>query len=184
MLVKRRTDPFQLEVGMAGVKLGDRIAQIACAHGGRFGAIAAKVGLSGHAAVVVEDADSLARAQKGAAQAGVFVETHQGPSTHLPLDTASFDLVLLEDSAGFLAGHSEGDRADIAREVARILRPGARVLIVQSLPASGWSTIFSRGTQTPPVDPRPTLEAHGFKLTRILGEGEGLRFVEGVKPRQ
>lgn len=183
MLAKRRSDPFQLEVGMAGVKLGDRVAQIACEHGGRLGAIAAKVGLSGHAAVVVDNAGAAARAEKGAAQAGVFIEIHQAASTDLPLQADSFDLLIVDDTAGFFAKLSEHDRARTVLEAVRILRPGGRAMIVQSLPARGLGALLQRGPSGPPFDPRPSLEANGFKLTRLLGEGEGLRFVEGVKPR-
>ena len=71
---KRRDDPYSLVVGMTGVKLGDRVVLIGCAHGGRLAAVAAKVGLSGQALAIVPDEASAARARKGAEQAGVLVE--------------------------------------------------------------------------------------------------------------
>ena len=71
---RRRDKPHALFAGMAGVKLGDRVAQIGCAHGGRLAAIAAQVGLSGRAVVVVPDEASAARARKGGSQAGVLIE--------------------------------------------------------------------------------------------------------------
>ena len=37
MFVKRG-DPYMLVVGMTGVKMGDRVVQIGCAHGGRLAA--------------------------------------------------------------------------------------------------------------------------------------------------
>ena len=59
---------------MTGVKLGDRIAQIGCADGGRLAAVAAKAGLSGRAVAVLPDEVSAERARKGAERAGVLVE--------------------------------------------------------------------------------------------------------------
>lgn len=183
MLSRRRTDPFQLIVGMAGVKLGDRIVQIGCAHGGRLGAVAAKVGLSGHAAAIVPDEASAARARKGAEQQGVLVEIAVAPPTRLPLDDDSFDLAIVDDTAGFFATMPAEDRAAGVRELRRVLRGGGRVLVIGSgTPAGGLMALFSRRSG-PEFDARPSLEADGFALTRVLGEGEGLRFTEGVKPR-
>ena len=62
----KRDDPHSLVIGMTGVKMGDRVAQIGCAHGGRLGAVAGKVGLSGRAVAIVPDEPSSARARKGA----------------------------------------------------------------------------------------------------------------------
>ena len=45
----RRQDPYLLLVSMAGVKMGDRLVQVGCAHGGRLAALAGKVGLTGRA---------------------------------------------------------------------------------------------------------------------------------------
>src|SRR3982750_2766815 len=48
----KRDDPYLLVVGMTGVKMGDRIAQVGCAHGGRLAAVAGEVGLSGRAVAI------------------------------------------------------------------------------------------------------------------------------------
>ena len=45
----KRDNPHSLVVGMTGVKMGDRLLQVGCAHGGRLAAVASKVGLSGRA---------------------------------------------------------------------------------------------------------------------------------------
>ena len=52
---RRRDDPHLLVVGMTGVRMGDRVAQVGCAHGGRLAAVASKVGLSGRAVAFVPD---------------------------------------------------------------------------------------------------------------------------------
>src|SRR5262245_1400799 len=102
----KRQDPYQLVVGMTGVKLGDRFVQIGCAHGGRLAAVAAKVGLSGRAVAVVADDASAKRAQKGAEQAGVLVETEQGPPTRLSAQDASFDVAVIDDTGGLFSAMS------------------------------------------------------------------------------
>ena len=81
----RRQDPYLLLVSMAGVKMGDRLVQVGCAHGGRLAALAGKVGLTGRAVAVVPDSEAAARATKGAADAGVLVELETAPPTRLPI---------------------------------------------------------------------------------------------------
>jgi ubiquinone/menaquinone biosynthesis C-methylase UbiE len=178
----RKPDPFQLVTGMTGVKLGDRIVQIGCAHGGRLAAVAARVGLSGRAVAVVPDAASASRAAKGAEAQGVFIEIMTAPATELPLDADAFDLAIVDDTSGFFATMAPQDRASTVREILRVLRSGGRVIVIGSTPPTGLRAIFSR-SQTPVFDARPALETDGFTLTRVLGEREGLRFTEGVKPR-
>src|SRR5262245_48577115 len=113
--LRRKTNPHMLVVGMTGVKLGDRIAQIGCAHGGRLAAVAAKVGLSGRAAAIVPDTESAVRARKGAEQEGVLVEVEIAPPTRLPLEDAAFDLAIVDDTEGMLATMSSDDRAGAVR---------------------------------------------------------------------
>jgi SAM-dependent methyltransferase len=172
-----------LVVGMTGVKMGDRIAQVGCAHGGRLAAVAAKVGLSGRAVAIVPDQASAARAQKGAATEGVLVEVEIAPPTALPLDDASVDLVIVDDSGGLFGSLTGTDRAQCVREAVRILRPGGRVMVIGSTGGSGLASLLGRAPSAPAFDPKPSLEGDGFKFVRHLAEREGLSFVEGLKPR-
>src|ERR1700709_651158 len=71
-------DSHPLVVGMVGTKMGERFVQIGCAHGGRLGAVAAKVGLSGRAVAIMPDEASAARARKGAAEGGVVIAGETG----------------------------------------------------------------------------------------------------------
>jgi len=173
-----------LVVGMTGVKMGDRFVQIGCAHGARFAAIAAKVGLSGRALVVVPDEASAARARKGAEQAGVLVEIESGPPTRLSIEDESFDLAIIDDTGGLLATLNANDQVAAVREVRRILRPGGRVMVIGAVPRSGLAAIFSRAQKSgPPFDPTPVLSADAFRSVRTLAERDGLVFVEALKPR-
>ena len=76
---RRRDDPHLLVVGMTGVRMGDRVAQVGCAHGGRLAAVASKVGLSGRAVAFVPDQAAAARARKAVEDAGVLVEIEIAP---------------------------------------------------------------------------------------------------------
>ena len=182
----KRQDPYQLIVGMTSVKLGDRFLQIGCADGGRLAAIAAKVGLSGRAVAVVPDESAATRAQKGAARAGVLVEVELGSPTRLTADDASVDVAVLDDSGGLFSTMTPDDRTATIRELARVVRPGGRAMIIGAAPREGLTALLSR---TPPP---PSLAASGaanealaagFRGVRTLAAREGLVFVEGIRPR-
>jgi SAM-dependent methyltransferase len=180
---RRRDDPYMLIVGMTGVRMGDRVAQIGCAHGGRLAAVAAKVGLSGRAVAIVPDRESAERARKGAEQAGVLVEVEVAPPTKLAAETDAFDLAVVDDSGGLLGAMRPEDRVQAVRELLRILRPGGRAVVVGAGTRGGLGALFTRAPSAPPFDPAPSLQAEGFKTVRMLAAREGLVFVEGVKPR-
>src|SRR6185295_20054185 len=118
----KRDNPHTLVVSMTGVKLGDRLVQVGCAHGGRLGAVAGKVGLSGRAVVVVPDETSAERARKGAADAGVLIEVGIAPPTTLSYDADSFDVVVADDTGGLFGSLSAANCAAAIREVRRVLR--------------------------------------------------------------
>ena len=177
--------PFPLVVGMTGVKMGDCVVQIGCSHGGRLAAIAAKVGLSGRAVAVVADTASAERVVKASADAGVLVDVEVAPSTRLPMDDSSFDLAIIDDAAGSFAAMSVENRVATVREVARIVRPGGRAMIIGAAPRQGLAALLSRG-EAPSLTASAggaALEADGFRGVRTLAEREGLLFVEGIKPR-
>jgi ubiquinone/menaquinone biosynthesis C-methylase UbiE len=184
----KKADPHLLIVGMTGVKMGDKFVQVGCAHGGRLAAVAAKVGLSGRAAVVAPDESSAARAQKAAEEAGVLVEIEIGPPTRLPLPDDEFDLAVVDDTAGLFGTMRPEDRVAAIRELLRVLRGGGRVLVVGAVPRGGLGAVLSRTQSGPPFvasgDALKALEADGFKSVRTLAEREGLVFVEGIKPRR
>jgi len=183
ILFRRRDDPYGLIVGMTGVKLGDRVVQIGCAHGGRLASIAGRVGLSGRAVAIVPDSPSATRARKGAAQAGVFVELEIAPPGRLPLEDGAFDLAVIDDTAGLLATMPDDGRMAAIHEALRALRPGGRVMVIGSGPRRGFGSLLSSGSKGPRFDPGPSLEAGGFGPARTLAEREGLAFVEAIKPR-
>jgi ubiquinone/menaquinone biosynthesis C-methylase UbiE len=183
----KREAPHPLVVGMTGVKLGDQVLQIGCAHGGHLAAIAAKVGLSGRAIAVVADAASAARAQKAAANAGVLVEVETVSGTALPFEAGTFDLAIVDDTGGAFGAQRAEDRVATVRELARVVRPGGRALIKGSVPREGLAALISRAQTGPSFaasgEAGKALEADGFRGVRTLAEREGLIFVEGIRPR-
>lgn len=183
---RRGGDLHRLAVSMTGVKLGDRVAFVGVPDPGRVAAIAAKVGLSGRAAAVVPDADAVTRVDKAAANAGVLVDTDVAGVQRLPYGDSEFDLAVCDDTGALLEQLSEDHRGAVAREVARILRPGGRVVVVGGGEPAGLNKLLSK----PPASPlvvsgaiSALLGANGFGIVRTLAEREGLVFVEGLKPR-
>jgi SAM-dependent methyltransferase len=183
----RSGNPQPLVVGMVGTKMGERFVQIGCAHAGRLGAVAAKVGLSGRAVAVVPDDASAARARKGAAQAGILVEVEVAPLSALPLDNAAFDVAVVDDTGDLIGSLTDGQRVDLVRELFRILRPGGRVVAIGAGAAAGLTAMLGRGRSRPSLSAtgafNTLLSADGFRPVRTLAEREGLVFIEAAKPR-
>jgi ubiquinone/menaquinone biosynthesis C-methylase UbiE len=183
MPFRAKSNPHMLIVGMAGVKMGDRLAQVGCSDGAALAAVAAKVGLSGRAVAIVADTEAAVRVRKGSQQAGVLVDTEVAPPDALPLDDSSFDLLVIDDQTGEFAARSAEAQAAVVREALRVLQPGGRVLAISGTKASGLSALLGRRGTAPAFDATPALEAGGCRFVRLLGEREGLRFVEGLKAR-
>ena len=183
----RRSDPHLLAVSMTGVKMGDRVAFVGCAHGGRLAAMAARVGLSGRAVAIVPDGQASELARKGAEHAGVLVEIDVASPTILPIEDASVDLAVVDDTGGLLGLMRAEQRAESVRELVRILRPGGRVIVLGTTPRAGLGGLFGRAPSGPSFaasgQANKALEAGGFGIVRTLAEREGLVFIEGIKPR-
>jgi ubiquinone/menaquinone biosynthesis C-methylase UbiE len=183
----RKGDPHLLTVSMTGVKMGDRVAFVGCAHGGRLAAVASKVGLSGRAVAIVPDDRAAGLARRAAKQLGVLVEIEVTSVLNTPLEDGSIDLAVIDDTAGLFGAMPAGDRPAAVREVARILRPGGRVILIGSTPRTGLSGLLAGAPAAPPfaasAEANLALSGNGFSIVRTLAEREGLVFVEGIKPR-
>ena len=183
---RRGSDPHLLAVSMTGVKLRDRVAFIGAPVPARIAAIAAKVGLSGHAAAVVPDEPAAARVNRAAANAGVLIDTDVADVKRLPYSDGDFDLAVVDDTGTLVEQLTEDERASLAKEVARILRPGGRVVVLGGSEPTGLVKLLSTAPASPLVlsgGMNTLLAGNGFSIVRTLAEREGLVFVEGLKPR-
>jgi len=170
-LRKTRIEP--LPVTMSAVRMGERVLQIGVDDAAIASAIAAKVGLSGNAAIAVTDERDAARAQRATANAGILVDVKVTPLESLPFDSDAFDLVVVNARHG-LAPH------EAIREWHRVLRHGGRVMTIEGGPATGVAAMF-KTHRAPEGDVVAALEAGGFRPARLLAEREGYRFAEGIK---
>jgi ubiquinone/menaquinone biosynthesis C-methylase UbiE len=161
---KRQED---LPVAMSGVRMGERALQIGVDDPALLGALASKVGLSGHAAIAVSDEAAAAIARGAAEKAGALVDLHVSPLHSLPIADNAFDVVVLHAKSGWFAALDSVSRVAVLGEAYRVLRGGGRLVAIEG--ASGTA-----------VDALPLA---GFKAARILADREGYRFAEGLKPR-
>ena len=179
MFFLRKASLERLPVVMSGVRMGERALQIGIADPSLAGAIAAKVGLSGHAAIVVSEEASALKARAAAAAAGVLADIHVTPLDALPFTVDAFDVVILH--AGGVRGALHDTAAGaLLHDAHRVLRSGGRILII----AASRPGLLARLRPSPPGDPAGTISAltvAGFKSARVLADREGYRFIEGLK---
>jgi len=172
MLLRSRTraiDPLQ--VSMTGVRMGERFLQIGCHDRALLSGLAAKVGLSGTAALAAFDDAEAKRAGGVGAKIGALIETHKIEGRALPFDSDQFDMVVVDDTNGRFAAIADDVRADYLREARRAVRRGGRIEIIEGVEAK----------RPPSADVLRDLEAAGFTPVRLLAERDGFRFIEGLK---
>ena len=179
--LKKSGGPRDLDLSMAGLKLGSRVLQLG-ADRELIAVLAGAVGISGEACAVTEDdavADRIARA---AAAAGVLVDVRVAPFGALPYDAEAFDVVVLADVIGVLYIN---ERVVCLQQVLRVLRPGGRCLVIERAPRGGLGALFSqrsldRGYRAS-GGAVAALAAEGFRAVRVLAERSGRNFIEGTK---
>jgi hypothetical protein len=165
-------DPLQ--VSMTGVRMGERFLQIGCDDRALLSGLAAKVGLSGTAAVATLDSESAKRAAAIGVKVGALIDVRPIVGHALPFDGDQFDMIVVDDTRGAFAGLPQEQRSAYLREARRIVRAGGRIEAVE-----GVSGSITRGAG---YDLVGDLEGAGFRPVRALAERDGFRFVEGLKP--
>ena len=175
----RKTAPQDpLIVSVAGVRLGQRVLAIAGADLGPVWELAAKVGLTGRALVLVADDNAVARATEQSTRRGVLVDVAV-LTVPLPIPEEQFDVVLLDDRT---SRTKAADRDALLSHIVRALRPGGRVIVMVAAPGS----LLTRwlGSEQPP-DVGPLLEGlrlAGFRAGRLVAARQGVGFVEAARP--
>lgn len=173
---------------MTGVNLGDRLLQIGCSDASLFGAIGAKVGLSGRVCAVVPNQTHAERARRAAEKSGFLLEIETGNLGHFPFEDAAFNLVVLDNQDGLLSSMRPEERVATLREAFRTLAARGRIVIIERGARGGLGALFGTAAAAP-ADPHyktsggalVALEAEGFRAPRLLAERDGLSFFEGVR---
>lgn len=174
----RQSSHEQLPVSIAGIKLGNRVLMLGCGDPKLFAQLAVKTGLTGRACVLDADAARTERAAIIATHEGALVEPTTTPWTSLPFNEAAFDVAIVRDVFGSL---DPSIRMAVVGELARVLRPGGRCLVIDSTPKTGLASLVSNTAALPDYDAPATLQGAAFRAVRTVAERDGLRFVEGVK---
>jgi SAM-dependent methyltransferase len=168
-----------LIVSITGVRMGHRIVGVIGTHPGPFLDMAAKVGITGGAYALTTDAEGVSRVQATALAHGVLVDA--GPLTlPLPLPDGSFDLALVDHR-----GPGEADAAPVTllRDLWRVLRPGGRIVLTVSAPASAFAGLFGFTAKPPDVQPLlGVLTEARFTAARLLASRGGVGYVEAARP--
>ena len=178
----RRSNLDPLSVSMAGAKLGNRLLVVGCGDPDLIARLGAKAGLTGRACAVDESPPRVAEAERVALREGVLIEAGTTTYSTLPFDAAAFDLVVIRDVLPTLTSDR---RVAAVSEAHRVLRPGGRCLVIETVARGGLSGLV--GSSRPNDEYRATggatsaLGAGGFVAVRTLAEREHLVFVEAVK---
>jgi ubiquinone/menaquinone biosynthesis C-methylase UbiE len=183
MFFRKDSEAHALSTAMTGVRLGDQYLQIGCGDADLLGALASKVGLSGRACVAVEGPEMSTRAQRGAERAGVLIEVHPIDAGRLPFADASFDLVVLDGTAGLLTSMTGDARDGYLQEAWRTLRPRGRLVMIQSEARTGLARFLHQANAAPEASERSlaALKEAGFRAARTLAARDGMTFQEGTK---
>lgn len=161
-------------VALAAPQLGERLLDVACGTG--IGARMAASALSEEGTAVGVDLD--AAMLHVARQAAPDISFLQASALRLPLQDASFDVVLCLQGLQFMA-----DRALALREANRVLRPGGRLVVtawgpIDTMPghAAVYAALEANGIDT--ASPRRGFELDLGTLSE-LARAAGLCAIEG-----
>jgi ubiquinone/menaquinone biosynthesis C-methylase UbiE len=169
-----------LSVTMTGVKMGNRLLIAGGSDGLLVAQLAAKPGLTGRTLLVDEDPDVAGKAALTAEADGSLVEKQVGPWERIDAENESFDVAVVRDVLDRLEPYR---RASFLGEVLRVLRPGGRCVVIESMGRSGLGALLDRRRQNAEYVSSggaiSALSMAGFRAARQLAERDGLRFVEG-----
>jgi hypothetical protein len=180
---RRGRGPADLALGMAGVRLGERLLQVGPSDPAVFVKAAAKAGLTGRAVAIVESTAAKLAIEAVAAHDGVFVEVMQATPGAWPCDDGTFDVVIV-DGDQLVAAQPDRQTALLA-DTKRVVRGGGRVLAVNRRPRglAGRLGFESRESDDGAAQSlMRLLSCAGFGPVRFLAAREGMTFVEAFRP--
>jgi ubiquinone/menaquinone biosynthesis C-methylase UbiE len=153
-------------VDVAGVTGDDVVLDVACGTGNAT-IPAARTGAT---VTGIDLTPSLLDAGKAAAkEAGVEIEWIEGDAQQLPFDDDSFDVVLSVFGCMFAPDHRK-----TAEELARVLKPGGRLVVAAWIPEGNFGRMFSTIASHMPAPPEgfqpPPLWGHQDHVREIFEE--------------
>jgi len=163
----------QKMLALARLKAGENVLDVGCGTGMLAILAKRKVGASGTVYGVDASPEMIARARMKANRAGVELILEEGAAQALPLKDGEVDVVL---STLMLHHVARKSRPQMAREAARVLKPGGRLLLVdfakpQSKKRSFWDSLHRHGFSK--LDEfAAELEAQGFSVIETGPVGE------------
>jgi ubiquinone/menaquinone biosynthesis C-methylase UbiE len=177
----KKTTSEPLTVSMTGIKLGDRVLICGVSDTALITALGIKAGLTGRTCIVDTNEREVAAAAATIERNGALVESSVAPLTTLPFEAGTFDVAVLRDVLG--SARAE-ERAAIAAQAERVIRPGGRCLVIETASTSSLGGLVSRSLNAEfhaAGGATPLLTSVGFAAVRTLAERAGLTFTEGVK---
>lgn len=182
---KPQLEPLPLT--MIGLRAGERLLQIGTDAASLTAKLAAKVGLNGTAAHVVNNEEDAKKIRDAAAKVGALVDVRVvGTLRSMPFDDDSFDVIVVHSMNGLIAGMAPYTRVRCLEEAHRVLRTGGRAIVIETEPRGGLGGLFHAyrvdSHYAATGETIGALRAEGFKPVRLLADREGYRFVEGLKP--
>ncbi len=139
----------KMTVELAGVKPGDSVLEVGCGTGSLSLAAKDQAGPGGAVHGVDAAPEMVEVARRKAARLGADVDFKVGLIQDIPFSRAQFDVVL----CSFMIFHMPDEtRREGFREIARVLKPGGQVVIVDSVSPDGLSGLLLRSL------PQHTLE--------------------------
>jgi len=154
--IDRRLVPVVDQVlARAGLQPGERVLDLGTGTGAVAERAALAVGVDGHVLAVDPSPEMLALAGRRADQASVRFQLAEGSGESIPAADGSFDVILASLSLMFVI-----DRAAAAREMARVLRSGGRLVgAVWAGPERCDLVLFQRTVSQ--FAPRPPVQGVG-----------------------
>ena len=162
---------------MIGARAGDVVLVVGANDAGLAAGVALVTGLNGRT-VVLDRADGAStRVEEAAAEAGALVEYQDAPPAMLPLDDATFDVVVI------LTNARPDDRRAVVTEAVRVLKPGGRVLVRTASGRGGLIGAARTAAADEPGSPLDLLARAGAIAARCLADVQGVAYFEARKTR-
>lgn len=180
-LRKSRVERDPLAVTMSGVRLGEKALQIGEGDIRVMALIAARTGLTGRAVIAVLNEHSAGQVRRAIDDAGALAEVGVMDQGDRP-DDGAFDVIVVHDVLQTIASAQAAVRSGWLQLCYRVLRGGGRIVTIERGSPVGFRGWFSGVKDVrAPGESEAALASAGFTGVRVLGDREGLRFVEGFK---